>query len=49
MERVLIEPRCCSFNREDVLQNIYDRFVSQEYAQMKEEEKKATKTKRRKI
>ena len=33
-----IEPICCSFNEDDVLQDIYNRFVLQDYAQMKVEE-----------
>lgn len=35
-----IEPMCCSFNENDVLQDIYDRFVWQDYAQTKAEEEK---------
>lgn len=35
-----IEPMCCSFNEDDVLQDIYDRFVSQEYTQTKAEEER---------
>ena len=35
-----IEPMCCSFNEDDVLRDIYDRFVLQDYAQTKAEEEK---------
>lgn len=45
-----IEPMCCSFNEDDVLQDIYDRFVSQEYAQAKakQEQEKQQKLKEEK-
>lgn len=37
---VPIEPMCCSFNEDDTLQDIYDGFVSKDYAQTKAEEER---------